>query len=375
MTYGGTMSFNGSIIKTKIKDARKTIQSLSKELGVSRQTVNGWIGGSVPRGSHLVGLCTALNLKPSDFFSASTDNVLSVPLHRTIRKTAITQPMRSASLELAEQYLNLFRQVSTVDVLSVVRVQDRNLQSAAVIANQLRKISGVENGKPMDYECAFRLLSESGIYTIFRAFPEDLKKKTYAFYSKIADKRVVFVNIDTSVLDLIFYLLHETVHAVRDEVPDQIDNQAEEDFCDNVTNFAQFPTKYIDDIAMLIEGLDADIVVNRLKEVSRRHKHSLYGIYLRLVDSGALPENLTNIGGAATNLSKEFPTLREILFGSGDVRTYLDRMYHLSPKFMNIISENISDCSSRKLAEWLGLDTSMDAQVVIDDILRRKAQR
>ena len=50
-------------------------------------------------------------------------------------------------------------------------------------------------------------------------------------------------------------------------------------------------------------------------------------------------------------------------------------LYDLSPNFMKLVEAQMPDCSVRKFGEWLGLDTSMDAQAVMDEISRRKAQR
>jgi transcriptional regulator with XRE-family HTH domain len=373
--YGGIMSFNGSLIKTKAKEAGYTLLRLAQELGVSRQTVNGWISGVTPRGSALMRLCSILNMKPGNFFAEPAESLISVPLHRTIRKKPVSDAMRETSLEMAKEYLNLFRQAPTVDMTTVVRVQQRSEENAAFIAKKLRVLSKVVDDKPMDYESAFQLLTELGVYTVFRAFPANLSKDTYAFYSRIAGHRVVFVNIDTSVIDLIFFLLHETVHAVRDEVPDQINIQDEEDFCDLVTQRAQFPARYVEDVALMIQDLQPGMIVNRLKEISRRNHHAVYGICKQLEEKGVLSIDLQNLYGASVNLSKEFPTLRSILLGSDNVQDFLDRVYTLSPKFMELIEQQIPECSVRKFGEWLGLDTSMDAQAVMDEMLRRKAKR
>ena len=371
------MGFNGSLVKTRAKDAGYTILRLSEELGVSRQTVNEWISGEMtPRGSHLMRLCSILNLRPESFFTEPAKSLISVPLHRTIGNNKVTDTIRDASQEMAKEYLNFFRQAPVVDLVPVIRIEKRSEENAKIIAEKLRSLSKVATDKPMGYENAFHLLSELGIYTIFRAFPDSLIKSTYAFYSKIAGHRVVFVNIDTSTIDLIFYLLHETVHAVRDEVPEQINLQNEEKFCDMVTNHIQFPDKYVDETAMMIKGLPEKIIVNNLKILCKVNHHSMYGIYKQLDERGLLPENAKKIKyGADVNLKKQFPTLREILFGSDNVQDFLDRMYELSPRFMSFIEKQIPDCSVRKLGEWLGLDTSMDAQLVMEEMLRRKAKR
>jgi hypothetical protein len=258
-------------------------------------------------------------------------------------------------------------------MLPVLRIQKRNLENARKTADWLRRKSGVDEGKPMDYGSAFRLLAKLGINTVFRAFPGDLQKNSYAFYSRIAGQRVVFVNINTNVLDLIFQILHETVHAVRDEEPDAIAIEDEENFCNQVAELTQFPDFYVNIAARYISEIkDHAIIINRMKEISKAGQHSLFGIYYRLKHIDKAPAGL-NVGGAATNLTKGFPTLRDILFFKNDPRNFVDMLSELSPNFFSLISNLVPECSIRKFGEWLGLDTSMDSQAVMDEIVRRKA--
>ena len=81
-----------------------------------------------------------------------------------------------------------------------------------------------------------------------------------------------------------------------------------------------------------------------------------------------LTEDL-NIGGAATNLAKKFPTCREVLFKDYDPRYYTNMFYKLSPLFMKLVESNLeSGASIRKIGEWLGLGTTMDAHSVVEEI-------
>jgi transcriptional regulator with XRE-family HTH domain len=367
------MTFNGAFIKDKAKEAGLTLLQLAADLDVSRQSINSWIGGQVPRGEYLVKLCTILGIKVSDLFGDPMEGLISVPLHRTIKKRSVTQEMRDASKSLAEQYINLFRQAPTVSMVQVVRVKDRAPKNAVKVAEWLRKLSGVEDGKPMTFENAFQLLSALGIFVVFRAFPSELMRQSYAFYSRIAGQRVVFVNIDTNILDLIFQILHETVHAVQDEGTPSAYLDEEEDFCDSVAELSQFPSFYVDLVARIVAdcGTNTGVLVNNLKDISRENGHSLWGIYFRLLHEGKIGEDL-KIAGAATNLTKSVRQVRAYLYDGYDPRKYVDNLFNLSPRFMELISTQVPDCSVRKLGEWLGLDTSVDAQAVMEEIRRRK---
>lgn len=365
------MSWNGSNIKTRSKELGLKLIKVAEKLEVSRQTVNKWIGGQVPRGHHLLGLCRILDTKPEYFFSSMIESLITVPQHRTVRKKKVTPEMKEASFELSEQYLNLFRQAPSQIIIPVVRIKERNEENAKKLARHLRDISSIPSCDPVSYEHAFKLLEKLGIYTIFRVFPDPISKKhIYAFYSKICEQRVVFVNTNTNVLDLIFQILHEAVHAIQDEETKSIHDEYEETFCDLVADFTQFPDEYVKHVARYIQGGSPGAIINKLKEMSAEYGHSLYGIYKRLNRHGLCPD--LKVGGADTNLKKKFSTIEEILFKDENPRYYVDIIRELSPLFINLISEQIPNCSIRKFAEWLGLSTSIDAKAVMEEMERVK---
>jgi len=363
------MSFDGSIIKEKAKESGFSLTALANKLHVTRQAVNTWIDGRAPRGKHLVDLCFLLGLKPSVFFAAEARQIVTVPLHRAMRKKSLTPEMIEASHSTACEYLNIFRQAPASAMVPVVRVQERNDETARQIALKLRAISGIKDDKPMSYDGAFKLLAALNVFVVPRPFPQEIIKDSYAFYSRIADQRIVFVNIDINVLDLIFQLLHETVHAIRDESLQDIKTETEVSFCDKVAMYTQFPDYYTKTIVTAISGCEPAHVVNKLKKFSTDNAHSLYGLYYRLREEGLFPNELS-IGGAAANLKKHFPSLRDVLYRESDPRGFVNTLFDLSPHFMNLVKTSIPISSIRKVGEWLGLDSTIDAQTVIDEINR-----
>ncbi len=364
------MSFNGSNIKILSKDMGLTIVRLAEKLDVSRQTVAKWIAGQVPRGEHLVALCRILDTNPDYFFSSATESLITVPQHRSIRKRKDTQEMKSASYELAEQYLNLFRQAPSPIIIPVIRIKQREIDNAKRIAEQLRLLAGIPKDKPFNLPYAFNLLNKLGIYVICRPFPEIISKKIYAFYSKICDQRVVFINTNMKIIDIIFQLLHEAIHAVRDEASSLVYDKEEEDFCDLAANFTQFTEEYVSHLAYCIEGCEPPTIITKLKKASTDNIHSMFGIVERLKMINKFPD--LNFGGAATNLKKKSKTVEEILFRDNDPRRYIGMLRDLSPLFIDLISKQIPDCSTRKFAEWLGLSTSIDAKAVMEELERVK---
>ncbi|MFA6011929.1 MAG: helix-turn-helix transcriptional regulator [Desulfobacteraceae bacterium] len=363
------MDWLGENIKIMAKSKKISIAEVARLLQVSRQTVNDWIKGQVPKGNHLVGLSSILGVDPIEFFSKEASDSISLPAHRTRRSAKVNAIMDADALELAKEYENFFRNCPENNLVPVVRVTEINEKSALKIAKDLRNFVNVQDGIPIDYQEAFSLMKHLGIKIIFRYFPE--KIKSYAFYTKIHGHRVVFVNNSTNVIDLIFQLIHESVHAIRDEVPvDGFYSNEEEKFCDMVANFTQFPDVYVDKIYKHIDGQTIGAQINTLKLFSKDNKHSLFGIVESIKK---INHNFKlNVGGADTNLKKEFPLIGDILFSDSDPRNFVERLNKLSPLFVSSLAGQIDNITDRKLAELLGLDNGVDGKELRNELLKVK---
>ena len=362
------MKWEGFKIKELAKDRKLSLQNLADKAGVSRQTVNDWIRGQIPKGSHLLLLCNLLGTNPNIFFSDDPGNDISVPIHRQRMHAKITESTQAAALEFAKEYLSIFKNSKDPDILPVIRTQDsKALSDAKKIAEKLRLLSGIPEEKPFDYQHTFKLAEALGIHVIFRDFPASIK--SYAFYIKIHEHRVVFVNNSTNIIDLIFPLLHESVHAVRDEINrnGQYD-EAEEDFCDLVAGFVQFPPPYVEFVYNAIKKLDKPQQVNTLRSFAAKHSHSLYGIVKAI--RVARPDFELQVGGADANLRKQFPTIGKIISAGDDARKYVNVMNKLSKNFLDLLSEQIESISNRKLAEILGIDGELDAKEIRAELIR-----
>jgi hypothetical protein len=212
-------------------------------------------------------------------------------------------------------------------------------------------------------------LEQLGIKIIFRFFPE--KIKAYAFYTKIHGHRIIFVNNSTNIIDLIFPVLHEAVHAIRDEfqINDGFDTE-EETFCDKVAGYVQFSDEYVHMVDDVINGLSEGVQVNKLKTFGKKYGHALFGIVKQI--KTIHPDFNLKIGGADSNLKKGFPTIGDILFAGDDPRDYITIFSKLSPLFTNIILNQIDSITDRKLGELLGIESVLDAKAVKDELVRLK---
>jgi len=354
------MEWQGEKIKILAKEKKISLAKLGMLTGVSRQTVNSWINGQIPKGLHLISICKIFEISPDSLFS-DTDNSISLPVHRTRQAAKVTPAIQKDALKLAKEYALFFRNDTESAILPVARVQAKNSADAKAIAQDLRRIAGAKPGEPLGYEGTLKLLEKLGIKVIFRAFPQNIK--AYAFFTKIHHHRVVFVNTTTNVLDLIFPLIHEAVHAIRDEkiIKDFYDAD-EENFCDEVANYTQFPDEYVLWVWKNIEGLKQSIQINLLKKFAEKYGHALFGLVKR-IKMIHLEFNL-KVGGANTNLKKRFPTIGDILHFEEDPRKFVDVLKTLSPLLINTLMRQLDSMTNRKIAEILGMDNVLDGLAV-----------
>lgn len=361
------MEWLGENIKVLAKSKKISLADIARLLQVSRQTVNDWVKGQVPKGNHLVELSTILDVDPLVFFLNKKSDFISVPVHRTRRTAKVNATMENDAFELAKEYENFFRNCPERNLVPVLRVSEVNKQSALEISSRLREIVGAKDGVPIDYDQAFSLMKHLGIKVVFRYFPDNIK--SYAFYTKIHNHRVVFVNNSTNVIDLIFQLLHESVHAIRDE--NRVDgfySEEEELFCDMVANLTQFPNDYVTKVYEDIKNKKTGEKINRLKWFSELYKHSLFGIVKCIRD---INDNFKlNVGGADTNLKKKFQLIGDILFHDDDPRSFVKTISKLSPIFVSLLIDQLESLSDSRLAELLGLENSLDGKEVRIELMK-----
>jgi transcriptional regulator with XRE-family HTH domain len=351
------MSWSG----VKIKDIAKTqgisIIEIASQIGVSRQTVNDWIKGQIPKGNHLLSIAKILNTSPNSFFQMDLYDDIIIPLHRQRKKSRITDKVQQKSLELAAEYKLFFTNNAAPSIIPVIRMPGNNLPEAKIIANQLRNSLGSTSIFPITYHQTFQLLKSLGIYVIFQNFPADIK--SYAFYTKIMGNRVVFVNNSTNIIDLIFPLLHEAIHAMRDEVvPDNGYDELEEKLCDEIASYIQFTDEYVKLVYDTLVDLPKSTQLKKIKNFGKQYSHSLFGIVKRIKKTDK--EFLLDVGGADTNLKKEFTSIGNLLNSCTTPGKYISLLENLSPLFISSLCKQVENISDRKLSFLLGLENSLD---------------
>ncbi|MBC8416489.1 MAG: helix-turn-helix transcriptional regulator [Candidatus Cloacimonetes bacterium] len=367
------MIWQGKIIKDLIKKRKITLTKLAYELEVTRPTINEWTKGKIPKGIHILALCRYFNLDPNELFSVNRSDLISIPQHRMRNTAKQTEETNKLSHELASEYLSIFRNHKKSQLTQTYRDQNLSEENAKGLAAKLRELIHLENNTPINYRQTFELLHNLGVFTIFRHFPKNIK--SYAFNCEISNKRVIFINSTTNILDLIFPILHEVIHLIKENRNHTKEyDDIEENYCDNVASYIQFPESYIELIHASISDIPNDgQKVNIVKQYSSRFGHAGFGIVKRMQEKH--PEFNLKISPADSNLRKEFPSIGEIIFESNDPRIFVDTLRKFSPLFVDLILDQLDVLGYRKISELFDIKNPLDAKSVRDELMMLIKQR
>ena len=369
-----TMSWHGQQIKTLAKDKGLTLTSVAELVGVSRQAINDWIKGQVPKGGHLLRLCKVLETPPDTFFLSEIDSRITVPMHRTRKNAKINDTMQKEATDLAAAFELFFREASDPGLVQSLRIYKKTDAEIAKASAALRELGGIENDAPLNFDHVFLLLKSLGVNLVFSDFHE--KIKAYAFYTKINNHRVVFVNFETKILDFVFCVLHEAIHSIRDESnaydASFVYSNEEEDFCDNIASHAQLTEKYLLFLNEAIQELDVKTQLTQLAKFSEKNHHTLHAIQKRIGDT--LPAFGDSLYRFETNLRKKSPTVREFFFKARDAREYIERWERISPVYLGHIIEQSDKISPRRLCELLSIESELDAVEAKTELVRIKSE-
>lgn len=357
------MKWRGDKLKELVKAQAFTQEAFSEAVGVTRPTYNAWINGQVPKGIHLIKIWKALGVKAEDLFDLSPSAVQILPLHRKRGTAKNTETSDKATRTLAESFAGLF---DDTDVPSLQIVAPVRSEAAALnVATEMRKLMGLENANtPPTFQQVMHLLDQLKVCAIFTSFPKEIKD--YAFYTQLRGSRVVFINTATSVLDLVFPVLHEAVHAIRPvlESNDQEEIDREEDFCDMVASLVQFPDAYIREVRIALDGDGRHMQV--LEAFARQHAHVISGLAKRL---GLVKPGSKIYYMADSKLKQKIKqTLRDCLMPNEHVSVFLQNLARYSPRWFALLKKRCNEVTVSKLAEYVDV-SHVDAKEVRYEIL------
>ena len=369
------MKWLGDKLRERVAAAKCTQAQFAEQIGVSRQTFIDWCNGQVPKGMHLLKIGKLLEVGVDVLFSVDVERQAraTVPMHRKKGAAKVTPEVQLQSHRLALDYLDVITSQTHPPLTLQSRCIKPDLSEVPRLATALRDLAELDDpARPIGYQHVFTLTQKLGICIIFKLFPVEIQSH-YAFYTVINGQRVVFVNTAINLLDLIFPIIHEAVHAVRDLPPAEGYDQEEEDFCDAVANAVQFPVSYVNMVWSMIKDLRPAQQITTLKAFAEKNHHACYGL-VRCIRARH-PNELTklNVCGADANLRKKHKSFDGLLLPSdGTPEQYLTKLKKLSPLFFQALVTFSGNCTAGRLGELLDLGT-LDAKQVRSALEAEKA--
>jgi hypothetical protein len=169
-------------------------------------------------------------------------------------------------------------------------------------------------------------------------------------------------------------MLHEVIHLIKGDRPlSGYYDEKEEEYCDLVASYIQFPDNYIDLIYKNLMGTNNNGQrINIIKNYGSNNGHVGFGVVKRIKAKHS--DFSLNIAPADENLKKTFPTIGELFHSKRNARDFVNIYCRFSPNFIDLILNQLDDLSTRKIAEILNLDSNIDAISLWKelDILRKQ---
>lgn len=354
------MSWQGQNIKTIAKEKSLTLTRVAELVGVSRQAINDWMNGQIPSGSHLVRLCKVLEIPADALFVPEADSHTTI-LDQVLKAAKNNEIFRRQIESITSIYEIFFRQASGPGLVQNLRACNTTNKEVLRGAKALRCLSGLTGDEPMEFDHIFTLMEKLGINLIFTEFKKTIDR--HSFGANINNHRVVFVDLDVRVLDLVSVILWEAIHAIRDEnnvyCPYNAFDKDEESFCDSVATNTQLTDTYILFLSNLINGYDLKAMLLILEKFALKNNHTTYDVQKRITQHTANIIKTSDCNDE--NIREKTKTAREYFFKHNNARDYVRKLRYTSSVFVRNLSEQIDAISPRKLCELLCIDSELDA--------------
>ncbi len=316
-------TFIPKIVDKLLSDAQLSQADVARALGVSREAVSNWLSGeSVPRPRHRALLAALLGVSVSAL-TGTTDRVAEPIVAFRVKGTRKVKDDQKAWIKRDLAWLEVLEKRMTETVWMERLPEHRaepSTEQARAIAMKFRADIGLDSQD--EVLMGHRLLSwisARGV-CIVPVFWGNNEHPLNAMYVRLPASEVhwMYVNLDASIIDVRFWLLHELAHMIRRRPHDA--DEMEESFADAFAAQVLFPLDQADDFVDIITGLDTSEQVSTIRTLANARSISSITVYRQLNTAlASRGQACLDLDGiiypAAVKLSKEVPTWADGLFG------------------------------------------------------------
>jgi transcriptional regulator with XRE-family HTH domain len=295
--------------------------TLARELGVSRETASKWLNGkSFPRPDKLLKLALLSKLRLNELVvrgSPESEPVIAFR-KRAGSKTTEKHISRAKEMGLLLKPLVFYLPFDEFIRPPTLKKPSPDYDYVQRLVAQVRENVGITVTEPLDYRHLIKRFTDTQTVLI----PVLWGKKGHhenALHIFLPDSETtwVYLNLDVEVHDFKFWMAHELGHVLA---PQLVGNDGE-DFADAFAGALLFPEPLARQAYDLIAKAKNDgHRINRIKKIAEEHLISPITVYYETnhyaKSQGLSPVDLGNgIFGAAKNLSKEYYSVSEAIFG------------------------------------------------------------
>jgi transcriptional regulator with XRE-family HTH domain len=308
-------------IQAAMQEAGFSAADLAREIGVTRQAASKWLQGhDLPRPDKLLKLSLVLKLPFSQLLEATLGPEPVVAFRRMAKKQTNDEHISRAkamgrSLAVLVDYLPFNRLVKPATFIRPSTdygyIQDAVKNLRAELALPINEVVDFE-----DLIVRFRDLQAVLVPVMWGK--KDRHENALHIYLPEPHSTWIFLNLDSNLIDFKFWMAHELAHVYT---PDLCETDEGEDFADAFAAAFLFPKECAEVAYNEVAKLRTEATrVNAIKHIASKAVISFYTVYYELNKfadhAGKAPIVLAgSMGGAATNVAKQFPTVSKLLFG------------------------------------------------------------
>ena len=305
---------NIKAIQKKMEELGMHQARLAKEMGVSRESISQWLKSSkMPRPAYLLKLATLLELSFSEI--VMKEEPIGTYAYRTHRKAKLDEPRSEKAEVMMALLYEMYKDSEPASLLAIPKLENPNLEYDYIqkAAQTIRNLMGLDETQVVNLKNIIGLMHSFQIILIPVLWTEK-GDQALTIHLREPNQFCLYLNIETKVCDLTFWLMHELAHILT---PDLSLKEAEQ-FADSFAGALLFPEKRTQELANeLLPITNKGVQIIRILQEATNRGVAPTCIFKEIncfLDRKNKPLLDISIYPASTNYRKSVPLLSELLF-------------------------------------------------------------
>ncbi|MBF0299903.1 MAG: ImmA/IrrE family metallo-endopeptidase [Oligoflexia bacterium] len=365
---------NFEFFKDKITEKFSSQENFANKIGVSRRTLLNWFSKKSIPNEHLFSILELLDLSESD-----ENTLLSIPKLQLVFRTKHKMTARQKSEELCQNVASSFMKLDSTAYETKSAIPILSNPSIETAVASIKNLLSLRDDVPATLTSVLETLKANGPRVIFFPFNRigidiQTQGREVAFTAVQGDKRIIFLDTNRRVDEVLFDLIHELTHIVCGHPSNTSEDN--EHFCNEVSQEIIYPRTFFLKNKKLLSFLQncSKENFNRVKEfitlLMKDFDWSSMGIALALERYDHLSKASNSykwLMAIDSQLKKQVPTFDDIHFSTFNkndfdslIKFFQNDIYKNKEIFSGFIelknAAMYGHLSPSRLAELLGLN-------------------